>query len=693
MNAIAQVSVDTSFTIALPNAAPEAGRASAAVSAHMYDAQSGMGAMQGSQIRVGSGTASGPAAFSQLPNEVQQAAADVRLQAPRTPQARQAVLERPAARPQPSLSTSALYVSRPGGLATSFAVLETLVKHADEAGTKLTREEIKGYVALGEHAVHALQQPSALARRLGETVVHSVNPPLVLSPNLETARGISWYVAACAAQQDVNQKATRSATVVNGEEVTNLTLKGAFVFKDPNNAIHNFLQSSPLAYSRISSHFHERSASEIGFLGPDQRGIEDYDRRLPGQNGAMLFDKLKGEPGKEEMFFKIESKGFPDVFSSSKRVDDQGMGRGTFWKAFKRWIGHCINFVTTRNTGAGGVDRKEHVHKGLLKTPVHEPFMQVVKSAAKLGLVTDVGKHAEQAEKIGLPHLESTLAELKTAIGGVRELSNEHVALFHGLVEAQLAIVTAKAELGAQSDHLGIKRRGAETHIDLNSPQVHRQEAHKNLVALEPELSTAQDLLVPYTPPAGVTGKHTIPAGVNIVAVKDWNRNGFAVNGTVYPGQGNPGNVSSHQDGESSTLEQGCSAFVQACGGNPVAAEWISRFAHQGLAVPMLQYLNKEPLGTVGNGVLVSSGTQRFAIDTLPDGAVELTMDYRYQNSEEDPKPLLVGEDLVYMDKRASLSATVTLRFDNPAAYTSTEVPVPVISAPLTYTTSHFSRK
>lgn len=656
------------------------------------EVHAGTGALQGRQVSVGTSQAlPQPAPASVLPHAVQKATQGVELQTPQGPAARQATMQRPAARAQPTNSTAALYVPRPGSLATNPAVLKALQAHAKAVGTVLTPKEIAGYVALGEHAVHAIQQPStALARGLGKTFVNTLDPPVVLRPNMETARGISWYVAACAAQQDVNQQATGSNPMVNGKEITSLTTKGAYVFKDPGNAVYNFMQSSPLTYSRISTHFNERSAS-TGMIGsrPEQRGVEDYDRRLPGQNGAILFDKLKGG----EMFIKFEGTGFPEVLTSSKRVDDQGKGGASAWQSLLRKIGHAVSFVRTRFAGGQGVDRKEHVVKGLLKSPVHEPFMAVVRTAQKLGLATgmDPAAHEKQAKKMGLPHLEATLAQLLKTIDAQPQPSAEQLKLLYDVTQVQAAITMAKAELGAQSDHLGIERRGAETHIDLKPPRAHLDVAHKEFVTLEPGLRSPQGLLESYDPGGSIMGEHTIPAGVNFTAVKDWNRNGIAVNFTVYPGQGKAGNVSSHQTGITSTLEQGCSAFVQACGNSPVAAEWISRFAHQGLSVPMLQYLEKESLGTVGAGVLVSSGSLTFSINTLPNGSVDVTMNYHYQNSAEDPKPLLIGGELTDMHDEARLSATVTLRFDDVSTYTSTQVPVPVISAPLVYTTSHFS--
>ncbi|MFC7207577.1 hypothetical protein ACFQOZ_13245 [Comamonas endophytica] len=368
MNAITRAPSGSPLAANLRQTPTGADKASVAERGNVHETKVGTGALQGHQIGVGdSGSPPQPAASQQLPRAVQAAVVGVQLQVPQTPQARQAILTRAAAQPQPLPSKSSLYAPQPGGLATNAAVLEKLQAHAKAAGTDLTPKEIAGYVALGEHAANALQQPAtALARQLGEVVVNTVNPPVVLTPNMETARGISWYIAACAAQQDVNQQATGSAAMVNGKEVSNLTVKGAFVFNDPNNAIYKFLQSSPLAYSRISSHFHERSASD-GMIGsrPEQRGIEDYDRRLPGQNGAMLFDKLKGAPGKEEMFLKFEHTGYPEVSTSAQRVDDQGQGLASGWRALGRKIAHALSFIQTRFEGAMGVNRKEHVHKGL----------------------------------------------------------------------------------------------------------------------------------------------------------------------------------------------------------------------------------------------------------------------------------------------------------------------------------------
>lgn len=530
-------------------------------------AQNGLGALAGAQISVGSGSAAPqPAAIEDLPPVVQSAAQGVPLQ---PAAARQALFARPAARPQPTTQIAALYVPRPGGVATNAQVLQTLHAQEKAAGTNLSPREITAYVALGEQAFHAISLvPTGVGKRLGAVVVETVNPPVVLTPNLEVSRALAWYVAACAVHQGQQHAADGKA----GEE--GLPSKAGSVFQDPHNAVYQFLQDSPLAYSRVSPHGGGSSASG------GQLGIEDYDRRLPGKSGAIVFGKQQGT-----MLLRLERSGRPELSTSAQRVDDLGQGRASGWRALLRLIQNSLDYVLGRLPGA---------------------------------------------QETGRP-------------------------------------------------------------VDLRPSSAHLDKVHGDCVALEGRAAKAQGVLTPYAP-ENTSGTHTIPAGVYAEAPKDWNRNGIAINGTAYPGTGRPGHIPSHANGQPSTLEQACSAFVQACGDNPVAADWISRFVHQGLNKPILDYLAMESLGTVGAGQMVIGGTQSYAVHSLPGGAVEVTIDYLYQNSADEPKPLLdsLNSGIVQMDAQARLQASVTLRFDDLDSYTPDKAPVPVISKPLTYTTSEF---
>ena len=534
-------------------------------------ATTGMGALAGAQISVGTAAAAPqPMAIADLPPVVQSAAQGVKLQ---PAAAQQAMFARPAARPQPTPQISALYAPRPGGVATNAQVLHALHAQEKAAGTKLSPKEITGYVALGEQAFHAISQaPTGVGKLLGAVVVNSVNPPVLLTPNLEVSRAIAWYVAACAVQQAVDQPGAG-----DGKGGAEQTSKAGSVFQDPDNAVYNFLQQSPLAYSRVSPHGSGPSA------GTGQLGMEDYDRRLPGKNGAIVFGK-QGAAGKEEMFFQLERSGRPEVSTSAQRVDDQGQGRASGLRAFVRRIQNAIGYVLGRLLGAQEASRPVDLHPRS-------------------------------------PHLENAHGGLKTLLG---------------------------------------------------------------------ESAKAQGVLKPYSP-VGTTGTHTIPGSIYGETPKDWNRNGIVIDGTAYPGRGRAGNIPSHENGQQSTLEQACSAFEQACGNNPVAANWISRFAHQGIYGPMLDYLRMESLGTAGGGLSVD-GVPSLAVHSLPGGAVELRLDYLYQNSAANPRPPNAEGEAVHLDARARLHATVTLRFENLDTYTADKAPVPVISKPLTYTTSNFDK-
>lgn len=672
--------------------ASAADAADPAPSAQAGMAQTGTGQLQGLQISVPSASIRPePADPTSLPEAVQSAAQSAQLQ---PAAARQAAVPL-AEQPEPAINLSPLCVPLPGSLATNPAVLDALRGHALAAGTNVSRELIRNYVALGERVIRAIEQPAtAGVQRLAVTTPQGA---VELGPHLDVARGISWYVVACAAQQDLNQHATGVSRMIDGKPVADLSINGSYVFKDPGHAIYYFMQSSPLAYPRVSTHFNEISASPVSASGKaDQRGIEDYERQLPGENGTILFDRLKGGSGQEWTFVKFESHGMPHIATSEDRVDEMGKGNAPQYVALLRVLSHAASFVLTRWAGTPtGMERKEHVYKGVLKPLVHDAFMRVVSMAEKLGLLEPEipsWQHARLSQERGFPHLETSLTQLKTRINGLTERTKEHDALSAELVQLEASMQQVKAQLGMQSDPLGIVRRGAETHVDLSPPRAHWQEQQRSFQHLEGDLAQAQGVLTPYLLSSG---GYTIPAGVHAATAQDWRLHGIEINGKAYPGEGQAGWTASGVDGSGSSLVQACSAFVQACGGNLVAADWISRFARQRLAEPLLSYLQKESLGSVGEGIDLSAGVRTLKVNTLAQGAVEVVLDFKYENQEEAPIDVrrMPGDTTLEMDEKARLQASVALRFENLASFTAAQAPVPVISQPLTYSTSDFHGK
>lgn len=630
-----------------------------------------------------------------LPLAVQRVALEVQLQPALPAQTSARVAQ------QPSVSDlTPLCLPRPGSLATNAAVIEALEAHAQAADTAIARDAIVRYIALGECAVREIQK---LAAEGTGADAANAGPPkaswpsvmgVTLTPNLEVIRAISWYVVACAAQQDANQR-TGQPRLIGGREVTDLSIGGSYMFKDPNRAIYHFMNSSPLAYPRISTHFNERSEGALNSWGQaDQRGIEDYDRLLPGENGTVLFDQLKDVSGHQVMFVKFEHAGVPPVDRSAQMVDEHGSGSAPFYRAAERMISHALSFIWTRFAAVPEGERKEHVYKGPLKKEVHLPFMELIEAAQKMGLLSadmTAKEHEKRTQERGLPHLIDTLAQLKENIDNLPSNTEEQKQLGQSLDKLREAIENVTQVLGAQSNHLQITRRGAETHVDMAPPNAQLEKAKKKLTTLEGDAASPPGPLEPYELEVSAV-KYRIPAGVHADTAREWATHGIEINGVAYRASNPSDRVAHGVEGTMSTLEQACEAFVAACGNNPMAAEWISRFARQALAEPLLEYLRGESLGTVGPDMDLSLGRRNLSIRRQEDGAVELSLDFSYENSEDAPVEVRNAKTnvVVQLDKQAQLHASVTLRFEGLGNITAQQAPQPKISKPLTYTTSNF---
>lgn len=366
----------------------------------------------------------------------------------------------------------ALKTPQGNSVTDSQRVIDKLMTHAENTGKTLTRQEIKDLVVTGENIAKALKESESGKSPLAVTV--GVDTHQVES-NTYTSRALAWYMMASAAAQDVRRTG-------GGDQsgTSDMTTSGSFVMKDPGNKMFEFLNSAPTAGNRMSTHFEERLGHDkehkiLGFFPtfgtkPQQRGIEDFQSRMPGQGGTMLFDRLKNDKdGQGELFVKFESAGCPPLFSSDKQnnVGDKFL---RFFASLDRNMHHVTNFLhSTKQTDAPVddkvVSRQEHVYKGVLKNTVFDPVKELTAKAVDAGLVEKdaVSGVSKSMKKIGISGAIAMALEIEKL---AKKSNNEGL-----LNQAQSVLKTIEEEmgkLGFASDHYGIERRGAEVHISID---------------------------------------------------------------------------------------------------------------------------------------------------------------------------------------------------------------------------------
>lgn len=112
-----------------------------------------------------------------------------------------------------------------------------------------------------------------------------------------------------------------------------------------------------------------------------------------------------------------------------------------------------------------------------------------------------------------------------------------------GLLEEEgTAVGHSKELLGAQSNHLGIVRLGAETHVDLNPPRAHLQQALDGLSRLQGDAAR----------PAGAPQ----PGAIDEETAQDWALHGITINGVSYPGAPAGAGTAPGSEGRESTQQQ-----------------------------------------------------------------------------------------------------------------------------------------
>lgn len=375
----------------------------------------------------------------------------------------------------------------PDTLASRGDVMEKVIAHAAGQNNEISAEDLRRYVATGEKLAVALlargsgkADPADADVNVGAGAGASGSPvsvtidgsPVEVRSSLYTARALSWYVMAKAAEQDIAQSRLRA------DVPSNMTASGTFVMKDPGNAVFDFLSAAPSAGDRISTHFNERVDHGrrdrlLGFFGMDkaiQRGIEDYGRLMPGKRGCLLFDKLVGRNGDKEIFIKFESAGCPALFrfdgdvgaKNEKNIEQKVSG---FFSAAERTLSHAINFSKKHKAPtAQTVERQEFVNKGPFKHLIAKPFVALASAAGRAGIIRESKKEiTSSVENFGLAFVLGALDHI--ASNAARGSATQPLA--RQASELRRVVTDEMARLGIYSDIHGIERRAAEVHLSL----------------------------------------------------------------------------------------------------------------------------------------------------------------------------------------------------------------------------------
>ncbi|KRB67947.1 hypothetical protein ASE07_09840 [Noviherbaspirillum sp. Root189] len=346
---------------------------------------------------------------------------------------------------------------------------------------------------MGERIIHGLNEGKFVGNKLMAPAQDGYFP--VVS-NAETTRAISWYLQAKAVMD--NARPDKEPTLLS---------KGSMLMKDPDGRLNNFLLSSRNSYGRISTHFNERSLAEkanfknVGIAGGlvglskesyAHHGIEDMSDRMPSGKGTVIFDALKGKDGSQQLFLKWETAGMPTVFGKSVHADTEEGVRTALKnhvKAFQRCAAHSFNFIGhmagTKKDVNWGIHR-EDVHKGDAK-PLFVQYAQIMKTLDKsceMSAPEDRGKDKRgfgvAAVKLGKTHGLYQMEDMLKGARGmhVNRANDEQYAPDKREVhEAEIKkidqlLFAMKEFSAAQGNNLGLERRGAEVHINLDTNYV-----------------------------------------------------------------------------------------------------------------------------------------------------------------------------------------------------------------------------
>lgn len=368
-----------------------------------------------------------------------------------------------------------LGVDRPTGILhqtvgnTGRTVSDIMNDYRGRINSPLTREKMEQYINMGELVTDAINKlPGDYAG--GPIQFEFGGRTEWIKPDTETVRAVSWYLM------------SKAASTQSGDGSTLEFGRGSMLMNDPGNKLYHFLRSSPKATGRISTHFAERSLSTTNFFKrfhgggilaaikkqPLQMGIEDFDSQMPSGKGCLLFDRLTGvtngqnDPDKPQLFLKWESAGVPLATKLSGHTDGHNpfLALGNMFRSISRDISHTWNFVKSRfdSHAPNARDaRREDVHKGRVGEMVFEPFENLINRIHQGDEATSRSV-LKEAKKHGVYWIIDYLDNMGDLLK--RRLENEVGEVSDGLFNYM--------QNHAGPD-VGIHRRGAEVHVDLNT--------------------------------------------------------------------------------------------------------------------------------------------------------------------------------------------------------------------------------
>lgn len=376
----------------------------------------------------------------------------------------------------------------PGGLTTRVEVRNLLANHIAGSETKMSPDEAVRMATMGEHICKALADgrkvgPNGLAVTIPGATPDQ-NQTVLVPPGNFASRAVSWHMMAVAAQSDIQRRQQDP-----GSTRSDMTNSGTFIMKDPDNRIYDFLNANPMVMDRMSTHYEERldHNKHVPVLGNTlQKGCDDYQDKLPGGGGALLFDKMKNG----ELFVKFEHAGTPSL---TAREDHQGKFHVATRSvlAMDRWRQHSLSFLDSLKSGPGDpnkVVRQEHIHKGEMKAAVYDPYLTALQEAKNAGIITshDQRAMASHARSHGLPSVQAGLDILEAR----RQITPD--PLTPACLKAAEAAQTVQQNMddkiqsmGQSANDLGIQRRGGEVHISAD-PNSYIQMPSQSQIGFDP---------------------------------------------------------------------------------------------------------------------------------------------------------------------------------------------------------------